>query len=258
MQPMNDHRQKPALHEPNLQILPWWFIAPGAPINVDFEQRVVRSAEAADWQPTHIDGLQIRILEFDNRATPLLTAQIQLLQDCSTANLGENHPLEILIETGFIATREALFDEGHYLRLPTAVPEAQYNLNLHARNGCPARLYVSAGQMLQTDTEQRHIGTDDPNSWLPGPTTGTEVLPLHGHGTGNVMLIRWNEATSFRPRLDPRGEELLVLRGTVHDELGSYTQGCWLRNPETSWQAWGGDAGTVVYYKNGHFLDTPT
>jgi len=254
---MIEQPQKRALPEPSLQILPWWFIPPEELVNVDFEQRVVLCADMADWLPTHIQGLQIRILEFDNRQTPLLTAQVRLLENCTTANLGENHPLEILIEQGFIATREELFDEGHYLRLPIAVAETKQNLNLHAKNDRAAQLYVSAGQMLQTDTEQRHIGTDDPDSWLPGPTEGTEVLPLHGHGTGNVMLIRWNEATSFRPRLDPRGEELLVLKGSVHDELGTYNQGCWLRNPETSWQAWGGIAGTVIYYKNGHFLDTP-
>ncbi len=258
MQPMIDHPQKLAPAEPRLQILPWWFIVPDAPINVEFDRRVVLPAETADWQPTHIDGVRVRILEFDNRATPLLTAQVQLLKDRATANLGENHPLEILIERGYIATRDELYDEGHYLRLPTAEAHLQKSLNLHAKNDRSAQLYVSAGQMLQTDTERRHIGTDDPQSWLPGPTPGTEVLPLHGHGTGNVMLIRWNESTRFRPRLDPRGEELLVLRGTLHDEFARYKQGCWLRNPESSWQTWGGDAGTVVYYKNGHFLDTLT
>jgi len=256
MLPMTKHSQKLAQTQPELQILPWWFIPPEAPINVDFDLRVVLQADQADWFPTHIEGLQIRILEFDNRNTPLLTAEVRLLKECPTANLGENHPLEILIEQGFIATRDELFDEGHYLRIPIAVPDAQH-LNLHAKNDSPARLYVSAGQMLQTDTEQRHISTDDSHNWLPGPTAGTEVFPLHGHGTGNVMLIRWNEATSFQPRLDPRGEEILVLRGTLHDELASYTQGCWIRTPERSWQAWGAEAETVVYYKNGHFLDSP-
>jgi len=139
MQPMIDHPQKLAPAEPRLQILPWWFIVPD-------------------------DGVRVRILEFDNRATPLLTAQVQLLKDRATANLGENHPLEILIERGYIATRDELYDEGHYLRLPTAEAHLQQSLNLHAKNDRSAQLYVSAGQMLQTDTERRHIGTARPHT----------------------------------------------------------------------------------------------
>ena len=117
----------------------------------------------------------------------------------------------------------------------------------------PALLYLAAGQMLNSDAEQRRMNTYDETRWLPGPAEGTEVMPLHGHGTGNVMLIRWTQRASFRPGLDPMGDEVLVLNGVLYDDDGDYPEGSWIRNPVEAWQSWSAEAGTVVYYKNGHF-----
>jgi len=81
-------------------------------------------------------------------------------------------------------------------------------------------------------------------------------MPLHMHNGANSMLVRWLAPVTFRPKLDPLGEEVLVINGTLADELGNYPAGSWIRNPVASWQAWGGLAGTVIYYKNGH-LEQP-
>ena len=109
---------------------------------------------------------------------------------------------------------------------------------------------------MQSDTQWREIDTDNEENWFPGPVDGTDVMPLHGHGSGNVMLVRWNKTAAYKTRIDPRGEELLVLTGAVYDAQGFYPEGSWLRNPIETWQAWGAKAGTVAYYKNGHFKDS--
>ncbi len=114
-------------------------------------------------------------------------------------------------------------------------------------------LYVSAGQLVNSDKEKRRIDTSDQSRWLPGPVDGTEVMPLHMHKGSNAMLIRWLEDASFKPRLDPLGEEVLVLEGELYDTDGRYEQHSWIRNPVSHWQNWHGKQGTLVYYKNGHF-----
>jgi len=114
-------------------------------------------------------------------------------------------------------------------------------------------LFLSLGQFATSDGETRRINTHDETKWLPGPEEGTEVMPLHMHGTSNSMLLRWTTDASFRPRLDPLGEEILVLSGTLCDDEGHYPTGAWIRNPVEAWQSWSADAGTVIYYKNGHF-----
>lgn len=117
----------------------------------------------------------------------------------------------------------------------------------------PALLYLAIGQMQDSDTQWRRIDTENAENWFPGPVDGTDVLPLHGHGSGNVMLVRWNKTAAFKTRIDPRGEELLVVKGAVYDSKGLYPAGSWIRNPIVAWQAWGAKSGTVIYYKNGHF-----
>ena len=107
--------------------------------------------------------------------------------------------------------------------------------------------------MCIRDRGIRHIDTLVADNWLPGPVEGTEVIPLHVYEGRSILLIRWSEAAWFKPQLDPQGEELFVIKGVVHDALGSYGVGSWIRNPIPAWQAWGGHPGTIAYYKNGHF-----
>lgn len=136
--------------------------------------------------------------------------------------------------------------KDQYLRIPFG-----QQASFESPAGCT--LLIKLGQMSETDQELRHISTSDQNLWLPGPAEGTEVLPLHLHDTKSVLLIRWNEPAYFKPQLDPCGEEIFVIKGTLHDAYGSYDRGSWIRNPIPAWQAWGGHPGTLVYYKNGHF-----
>ncbi|MGQ7845115.1 cupin domain-containing protein [Granulosicoccus sp. 3-233] len=255
------NRLKPGLE------LPWWFTYEMAALNDDFDQRVVSLPDDAKWHSTQVDGVALRVLEYIPGAIPRLTGQIRLDPEHSPALLGDNPDLEILVQQGELESTMGVYPAGLYLRLPLTGDHHLQALTLRCSEsdtGQPptlsttdetgsALLYVAAGQMLTSDTEQRRIDTNDASRWLPGPAEGTEVLPLHGHGSGNSMLIRWNSRVEIKPRLDPTGEEILVLSGTLQDALGRYPAGSWIRNPVEAWQNWGAVPGTVVYYKNGHF-----
>lgn len=252
--------------KPGLE-LPWWFTHEMSALNDDFEQRVVSLPQHASWRSTQIEGVDLRVLEYIPGAVPRMTGQIRLDEAFSPARLGDNPDLEILVQRGELESAMGVYPAGLYLRLPLdddhhlqaltiRCDAASNDSSLHPldqNHPRSALLYVAAGQILTSDTEQRRIDTNDASRWLPGPTEGTEVLPLHGHGTGNSMLIRWNKPVEIKPRLDPTGEEILVLSGTLHDAIGHYPAGSWIRNPVTAWQNWGAIPGTVVYYKNGHF-----
>jgi len=166
--------------------------------------------------------------------------------------------LEVLVQHGIIADDETEYLHPYYLRQPNdVIGTNQFTLYPGSKTPLaePTQLefYIATGQLPKTDTERRCINLADSNLWLPGPVEHTEVMPLHMHNGNNSMLVRWLDTVTFRPRLDPLGEEVLVISGTLSDELGSYGAGSWIRNPEASWQAWGGSAGTLIYYKNGHF-----
>lgn len=199
-----------------------------------------------------ISGIKLDIIE----STLTTGSKVRLTgivsgASCSNFTFGQYRcGYEILVLDGeILATsggRQHKATSGQYLRIP-------YGEQARFSNTGRFRFLIKLGEMSDTDHESRLISTDDKELWLPGPTDGTEVLPLHLHDTKNVLLIRWNTPAYFKPQLDPLGEELFVVSGTLHDAYGSYEKNSWIRNPIPAWQSWGGHADTVVYYKNGHF-----
>lgn len=230
------------------------------PLHGDFEQRVVCRPEHAQWQETLFRGVELRVLEFVAAERPRLSAQMRFIAGHQSVSLGGLADLEILMQRGGLQSAAGTHEEGMYFRLPDA-SDQRFDSQLFssisdAEHQQTTLAYLASGHMLETDSEIRIINTLDRSRWLPGPVDGTQVLPLHGHGSGNVMLVRWTEAVAFKPKIDPRGEEVLVLEGKLSDAKGSYTAGTWLRNPIVAWQSWGARPGTVIYYKNGHFPDS--
>jgi len=244
--------------------LPAWFDKSRAtPLNYDMTERVVIPAKAAEWAPTTRPGIDMQVLEFIDGPSPRLSAWLELTADYAAVSLGPGANQEMLVIHGSLRAGSERWPSGHYVRLPARGEKRvdQLSLERHADTGkdTPGRAlaYVASGHIPASDTERRIIDTTDESRWLPGPVTGTEVLPLHGHGSSNVMLIRWLAAVAFQPRLDPLGEEVMVISGCLHDAMGSYPAGSWIRNPVPAWQSWAGDAGTIVYYKSGHFAIAP-
>jgi len=60
------------------------------------------------------------------------------------------------------------------------------------------------------------------------------VPPLHEFDGVSTALVRWAPDTCFSAHTHPGGEEILVLQGLFHDELGAYPEGTWLRSPRWS------------------------
>lgn len=232
-------------------------------INQDLEQRVEVHAQTSDWQPTNIKGLSICVLEYIGGEQSRMTALFRLNTESEgSGTTGVEIPavnLELLVQHGMVADDDTEYLHPFYIRQPkdraginqhfTLYPGSQNKLV----NDDQLEFYVATGQLEDTDTQKRCINLTDHSLWLPGPVEHTEVMPLHMHNGNNSMLVRWLDNVSFRPRLDPMGEEVLVISGTLSDEHGSYTAGSWIRNPVSTWQNWGGSSGTLIYYKNGHF-----
>ncbi len=238
------------------------FFEKPAAINADLSLRAQLSAKNAQWRETKIEGLSVCILDYLEGDEPRMTALAKLDPNCQGAQIPATE-LELLVQHGIIADDDTEYLHPYYIRQP----RDGFGLNQHFTlfPGSQRRptekqqleFYIATGQLAKTDTERRTINLADNSLWLPGPVEHTEVMPLHMHNGNNSMLVRWLESVTFRPRLDPLGEEVLVIDGTLADELGTYEAGSWIRNPVESWQAWSGTAGTIIYYKNGHFGHTP-
>jgi len=240
--------------------LPDWFTEPLEPLHTDFNARVVCYPSDEQWLRTSLEGVEIRVMEHVPGLRPRLALQMRINEPHQPIILSDYPDLEILIQAGRVTSRLGHYRANQYLRLPQRLDEDERDLVCQRASSMdptePVLMYLAIGQMRDSDTEYRRIDTSDEANWFPGPVEGTDVLPLHGHGSGNVMLVRWNNTAAFKTRIDPLGEELLVVKGAVYDAQGFYPEGSWIRNPICAWQAWGAKAGTVIYYKNGHFTNS--
>jgi len=230
-----------------------------AAVNDDMLSRAEVNSQETRWQPTRVAGLSIRVLEFLPGSHNRLTALLRLNPNAEAIEL-PSLGLELLVKHGVVSAEDTEYMHPFYMRSPNDPSSLSQSISLHhggglASSAIPNELefYIATGQVPVADQQRRCINLADTNLWLPGPVEDTEVMPLHMHDGNNSMLVRWLKTSTFKPRLDPLGEEVLVLTGTLGDDKGSYPAGSWLRNPVESWQTWTGQAGTVIYYKNGHF-----
>jgi len=231
------------------------------PLNDNLEQRVEVHADHGHWQSTRVSGLSICVLEYIDGNNPRMTALFKLEEDehaGARVQIPAND-LELLVQHGLVADDDTEYLHPYYIRQPTDLTGNNQHFTLYpgSKNKLAQRghleFYVATGQLAATDKQRRCINLNDHSLWLPGPVENTEVMPLHMHQGNNSMLVRWLDTASFKPRLDPMGEEVLVISGTLTDKYGTYTTGSWIRNPVRTWQTWGGKPGTLIYYKNGHF-----
>ena len=158
--------------------------------------------------------------------------------------------IEVLILEGSCNIDENPYKQGDYIR----IPEPEYH---HLTAVIDCILFIKYNQFLSGDKSIRTIETRIPDKWLPGPVEGIEIRPLHVFDTESIMLLRWQHAAEFRPNLNPRGEEILVVNGLLQNRDHLYRQYSWIRNPIEDWRKWHGNTGTLIYYKSGHFPDDP-
>ncbi len=222
------------------------------PVNNDLGRRIVLPGDERLWMPARLPGLEFRVFDFVDRQPPWVCGELRQ----SPGNHSEaiefvtRGAVEAYLRHGRLDTEGVSAGAGGYVRLPPDHPAP-------VRLSGNAHIYVTVGQMLASDSEQRCIDSNREELWLPGPAAGTEVLALHGHGSYASLLLRWTAHAAFQPRLDPQGEEMLVLEGYLSDAWGDYGPDTWIRNPVEAWQTWSADAGTLVYYKSGHFAERP-
>jgi len=218
-----------------------------ADVAVDRAHREVHPPDDPPFLASAHAGLELRVLELVRTEGRLVA---QLAGACAEVPLPG---AELFVQRGTLTLDGQALGPGTWLRQPLHGPAATAGIALSS----DALLLLSIGQIPPEDAERRQRDTAHASGWLDGPNEGIEVLPLHGSGAANVMLMRWNATVAFRPSLDPVGDEVFVLSGELHDSHGSFGSGSWIRNPVPAWQSWAGTPGTLVCYKSGHFTAEP-
>jgi anti-sigma factor ChrR (cupin superfamily) len=115
-----------------------------------------------------------------------------------------------------------------------------------------ATILVKLHQFHEDDEEQIFIDTPK-REWLESVLPGLSMMPLHNFKDEHVALMQWAPNLQLHERQvtgDNEVQEIFVLKGTFHDEHGTYPTGSWLRlPPSTQYTPFTKTEGALVYIK---------
>ena len=108
---------------------------------------------------------------------------------------------------------------------------------------------------INADETERCVVNSDQLDWLASPQSQVQRRLLARDG-GEVAratsIVRYAPGARFTAHLHALGEEILVLEGTLSDELGDYGPGSYLKNPPGSSHAPFSEGGCTLFVKLRH------
>ena len=108
---------------------------------------------------------------------------------------------------------------------------------------------------INADETERCVVNSDQLDWLASPQSQVQRRLLARDG-GEVAratsIVRYAPGARFAAHLHALGEEILVLEGTLSDELGDYGPGSYLKNPPGSSHAPFSEGGCTLFVKLRH------
>jgi len=215
-------------------------------INADFDKRVVLDTGALAWLPSPQPGVERRMLDRIGgevaRATTIVRYVPGSIFPEHRHDLGE----EFLVLDGVFGDEHGSYSKGTYVRNP---PGSRHTPSVP--EGCT--IFVKLRQMQAGETTRVVIDTQRVD-WPEGEVPGHQVIHLHeDRRTGErVTMERLKAAAGLAARECAGGEELLVLSGSLCDELGTYPAGTWVRSPRGLCPSLSTAEGATFWAKRGH------
>jgi len=219
-------------------------------LHTDVSQRVVLHAADAAWVPSPMPGVQRRMLDRQGGELARATSLVRYAPGSRFSRHLHDGGEEILVLEGVFSDETGDHPAGTYLRNPPGSSHAPFS-------GPGCLLYVKLRHFAADDTATVRVDTRHAE-WQPAQELGLWTLPLHEHAGVTTKLFRAAPHTWFNTHTHPGGEELLVIDGVLHDDLGTYPRHSWVRSPRWSRHApHTGAEGALTLVKLGHLAPAP-
>lgn len=217
-------------------------------LHADFSERVTIKPEQYQWIDSPVAGVERMMLDRIGDEVARATTLVRFSRNSKFPAHEHGGGEEILVLEGVFSDEHGDYPAGSYIRNPIGTSHKP----VIGEDG--AIIFVKLHQFANNDHQQKIIDTTKA-LWLPGLVEGLSVMPLHEHEEEHVALVKWAPDTQFNSHQHWGGEEILVIEGTLYDELGTYPQGSWLRSPHLSrHQPYTKEEGALIYVKTGHLL----
>lgn len=156
--------------------------------------------------------------------------------------------LQVLVVAGSLDLTIGSVGPGSYARWARGGPEV-----LNSTAGCTLLVKTRPPRALEPHEAPEVLVDASTAPWAQGHGH-LRVLPLDARDTENTALVLWPAGERFIPHRHLGGEEILVLRGTFHDEHGRYPAGSWIQSPHGSVHHPFVEEETLIWVKTGHLV----
>ncbi|MEM1383563.1 MAG: cupin domain-containing protein [Pseudomonadota bacterium] len=214
-------------------------------INADFTQRVLVKAEATDWVPSPMPGVDRKMLDRIGEEVARATTIVRFAPGSAFSSHTHDGGEEFLVLDGVFQDEHGDFPAGSYIRNP---PTSSHTPAAAAGTTILVKLH----QFDPDDRTHLRIATDKAAPVAAAGRDGVSVLPLFKDLHEEVRMEIWEPGAEVAFDA-PGGLELFVVEGEVEeagDRLGAWD---WLRLPPgAKLSAEAGPKGAKIWLKTGH------
>lgn len=195
-------------------------------INGDMSKFVVVDANSMKWQASPSGTVWRKRLHL---VGPTEAGQVTslVMYECSADFHVHPHPggEEILVLGGTFSDERGDFTAGTYLLNPEGYEHTPFS-----KEG--GLIFVKLRQYPGKDRSQIVVESQN-KEWVQSTVQGISIKMLYSEHNypEEVSLQKWNEGASPGKLAYPDGAEILILKGSIQDEFGSYSEMTWLRYP---------------------------
>ncbi len=219
---------------------------PNPNLNGDMTVRVHADSARMAWQVSPSGTVQRKRLHLVGGAeSGQVTSIVRYERDSSFP--AHDHPggEEILVLEGVYSDEHGDWPAGTYLLNPEGFRHAPFS-----KDGC--LIFVKLRQYDGRGRKHVAMHIDD----VPlqaGGTRGLETKTLYGDPAfpETTILERWAAGSAPGEQSAGAGFEILILEGSLQDEIGTYDPGSWLRLPAGASHVPRTPEGCVLYRKSG-------
>lgn len=215
-------------------------------INSDFTKRIVITPDDYQWTQSPMPGVERMMLDRIGDEVARATTIVRYAPNSTFSAHNHDGGEEFFILEGTFSDEHGERPAGTYIRNPIGTSHTPKI----GKDG--ATIFVKLHQVYKDDDAQLSIDTTK-EEWLTGVIPGLSMMPLHAFKDEHVALMQWAPNLQLHERQvtgEEEVQEILVLKGTFHDEHGSYPTGSWLRlPPATEYTPYTKADGATIYIK---------
>mmetsp|Transcript_22582 Transcript_22582/g.49941 ORF Transcript_22582/g.49941 Transcript_22582/m.49941 type:complete len:300 (-) Transcript_22582:87-986(-) len=220
-------------------------------LNADKTQSCLVNSDETQWIETAAGGVKRKMLERLGGEVARATTVVQFEANASFP------------EHSHVGGEEFIVLDGDWIDDWAAQPKYTYVRNYIGSKHTPkmgpkgATILVKLCQMSAAVPEPEHVQWNiAPNSseWQPSSIPGRSTLDVFKSPNEEVRFERWDAGAKGAVAVPQDGEEIFVVEGSFHDDLGHHRQWSWARNAgeHKVLVREAGEGGCLLYVKSKH------